>query len=141
MMGLSIIAIPVLVDINPDPAHLVRQWARLYGYGIQYMPAGAIGTTVLYAYAALANIRSNRRWFAYAFAAAATMTIVPFTWFVMAPTNNILFGLNGLAGGAKDLAEVHSLIARWRWLHAIRSLFPLVGAVQGFRGILAELYV
>jgi hypothetical protein len=139
MMGLSLIAIPVLVDINPDPAHLVRQWARLYGYGIQYMPAGAIGTTALYGYAASSNIRSNRPWVRYAFAAAATMSIVPFTWFVMAPTNNLLFGLNDLAGGARDLAQVHALIARWRWLHVVRSLFPLIGAVAGLRAVLDEL--
>jgi hypothetical protein len=141
MMGLSLIAIPVLVDVNPDPTHLVRQWARLYGYGIQYMPAGAIGTTLLYGYAAVTNLRLNRPWLIYASAAAATMSIVPFTWFVMAPTNNLLFGLNALASGANDLAEVHELIAKWRWLHVVRSLLPLVGAVLGFSGTLEELYV
>lgn len=139
MMGLSLIAIPVLVDTNPDPAHLVRQWARLYGYGIQYMPAGAIATTALYVYSAVTHIRSDRPWRNYAFAAAATMSIVPFTWFVIAPTNNLLFGLNEVAGGAKDLAEVHGLIITWRWLHVIRSLFPLVGALYGLRGASEEL--
>ena len=138
MMGISLIAIPVLVDINPDPAHLVRQWARLYGYGIQFMPAGAIGTTLLYGYAASTKIRSSRPWRIYAFAAGATMSIVPFTWFVMAPTNQLLFGLNSLASGAKDLAEVHELIAKWRWLHVIRSLLPLLGAALGLTGALEE---
>lgn len=140
-MGLSLIAIPVLVDTNSDPAHLVRQWARLYGYGIQYMPAGAIGTTALYGYTATTHIRYGQPWLNYAVAAAATMSIVPFTWFVMAPTNNLLFGLNEVAGGARDLAEVHGLIATWRWLHVVRSLFPLVGAVCGLRGVLDELGV
>ncbi len=141
MFGLSLIAIPVLVDINSDPAHLVRQWARLYGYGIQYMPAGAIGTTALYAYAASTKARSSQPWQTYALAAAATMTIVPFTWFVMAPTNNVLFGLNELAGGAKGLVHVHELIAKWQWLHFVRSLFPLIGAVAGLRATLGEFAV
>ncbi|KAL2021623.1 hypothetical protein VTK56DRAFT_6976 [Thermocarpiscus australiensis] len=138
MMGLSLIAIPVLVDINHDPAHLLRQWARLYGYGIQLMPAGAIGTTLLYGYSIASKARSNRPWRIYALAAAATMSIVPFTWYVMLPTNNRLFELNALAGGAKDLAQVHELVAKWRWLHIIRSLFPLVGAVLGLTGTLQE---
>ncbi|KAK4118007.1 DUF1772-domain-containing protein [Parathielavia appendiculata] len=138
MTGLSLIAIPVLVDINPDPAHLVRQWARLYGYGIQYIPAGAIGTTLFYGLAATTNARSGRPWRIYVLAAAATMSIVPFTWIVMAPTNNLLFGLNSMAGGAKDLAEVHGLIWKWRWLHVVRSLPPLLGAVLGLTGTLEE---
>ncbi|KAK5654606.1 hypothetical protein OQA88_7236 [Cercophora sp. LCS_1] len=139
MMGLSLIAIPVLVDINPDPAHLVRQWARLYGYGIQLMPAGAISTTLLYSYTIASKARAKKPWSIYAFAAVATMSIVPFTWYVMAPTNNILFGLNALQGGAKDLVEVHALIAKWKVLHIFRSLFPLLGATLGLIGTLDEL--
>ncbi|KAK1751372.1 hypothetical protein QBC47DRAFT_425520 [Echria macrotheca] len=139
MMGLSLIAVPVLVDINPDPAHLVRQWARLYGYGIQQMPAGAISTTLLYLYAIIKGAQTGRPWRIYAFAAAATMSIVPFTWYVMAPTNNLLFGLNALQGGTKDLGLVHALIAKWRVLHMFRSLFPLLGATLGLFGTLDEL--
>jgi hypothetical protein len=139
MMSLSLIAIPVLVDINPDPAHLVRQWARLYGYGIQQMPAGAISTTLLYIYAISNRDRAGRPWHIYAFAAAATMSIVPFTWYVMAPTNNLLFGLNALQGGTKDLGQVYALIAKWRVLHMFRSLFPLLGATLGLIGTLDEL--
>lgn len=30
---------------------------------------------------------------------------------------------------------------RWSWLHATRSLFPLVGAVVGFTGLLQDLGV
>lgn len=138
MMGISFITVPVLVDINPNPAHLVRQWARLYGYGHQLMPAGAIATTILYISTIINKIRSSRPWHIYAFAILATMGIVPFTWYVMAPTNNLLFGLDTLEGGAESLTEVHGLISRWRWLHMIRSMFPLMGVIIGLTGTLED---
>ncbi len=60
----------------------------------------------------------------------------------MVPTNSALFGLN--EGGGKmtagiALGEVQELVGRWGRLHFVRSLFPLVGAVLGFNGVLGDL--
>ena len=66
------------------------------------------------------------------------MSIVPFTWLVMLPTNSVLFGLNALPGGAEDLDQVLGLLAKWKFLHILRSLLPLTGAILGLSGTLQE---
>ncbi|RHZ59792.1 anthrone oxygenase tpcL [Aspergillus thermomutatus] len=68
-----------------------------------------------------------------------------FTWVIMTPTNNTLFRLEETSVSASeppaDLGAVREPVVRWSWLHATRSLFPLVGAVVGFRGLLHDLGV
>lgn len=137
MMSLSAIMIPVLLNTNTESAHLIRQWACLYHYGHIYMPAVSVAATGLYGYSALRKRASNRlQWRIYVAAGATTITMVPFTWLMMAPTNNTLFGL---AASAVDLRTVQELVVRWAWLHAVRSVFPLVGAILGLVGVLQEL--
>jgi hypothetical protein len=140
MMGLSLVAIPVLLDTTTSTSHLLCQWARLYQLGIQLMPAGAIATSLLYGYTVIIKWRSSRPWFLYALAGAATMSIVPFTWFVMLPTNNLLFQLNSKSQESEvtGLLSVQELIGKWRWLHIVRSLWPLAGATLGLTGTLQE---
>ncbi|KAF2272821.1 DUF1772-domain-containing protein [Westerdykella ornata] len=147
MASISIVTVPVLFDTVTQPLPLLTQWARLYHYGHMVMPAFCVAATSLFAYSALRNrvaasATNPKPWRIYASAAATTISMVPFTWIVMAPTNNRLFGLKELAGGkssAADFAEVRGLIASWAWMHIARSVFPLVGAVLGLRGVLGEL--
>ncbi|KAJ9142485.1 hypothetical protein NKR23_g7294 [Pleurostoma richardsiae] len=138
MASLSMMVIPVLLDTNPDPSHTLRQWVRLYHYGHIILPALSVGTCGLYSYAALSG-RSPRP-ATYAKAALATIIMVPFTWLVMVPTNNTLFGLeaSGPSVTAADWDMVQGLVVRWAWLHATRSVAPLVGAIVGFRGLIRE---
>jgi len=147
MMGLSIIVIPVFLetDIDPNPTHLLRQWVRLYHYGHLYLPAVCIATCGLYGYTALSKRASSRKqWLMYTVAGATTITMIPFTWYMMAPTNNTLFRLEAEAtasasASVADLSAVEELVVRWAWLHVVRSMFPLVGAILGLTGIQQEL--
>ncbi|KAA6412020.1 MAG: noranthrone monooxygenase [Lasallia pustulata] len=140
MMSLSAIVVPVFLDTDTESTHLVRQWARLYHYGHLYMPAVSVAATGLYGYVALRKRASNRnQWFIYAAAGATTITMVPFTWLMMAPTNTTLFRLEALASAtasAVELSTVQELVVRWAWLHVVRSVFPLVGAILGLVGVL-----
>lgn len=142
MVCLSGVVIPVFLDTDTDSAHLLRQWVRVYHYGHIYMPALCVGTFGLYQYTALHNYRNNGNWLLYAVAGATTIAMVPFTWVFMAPTNNVLFGLDKSATesmAVETLVSVQDIVVKWSWLHLLRSLFPLVGVLLGFRGILWEL--
>ena len=142
-MSLSTIVIPVFLDTDTESTRLVRQWARLYHHGHLYMPAVSVAAIGLYGYVALRKRASNRKqWLIYAAAGATTITMVPFTWLMMVPTNNTLFRLEALASAtasAVDLSTVQELVVRWAWLHVVRSVFPLVGAILGLVGVLREL--
>ena len=138
-MSLALVAAPVLLDTSTEAAQLYVQWARLYHYGHQIMPALAIGTLLLYAYACTQQRVAKRPWVLFALAGATTISIVPFTWIVMVPTNNELFRREAVGKAdprVLDLSAAKELVVKWTWLHAVRSLLPLVGAVLGTLGIL-----
>jgi ABC-type iron transport system FetAB permease component len=123
------------MDTNTDANHMIAQWSRTYHYGHIILPGICIGTCGLYAFSAL---RSNKNWRRYAVAGIMTLTLVPFTWIIMTPTNNTLFALEA-AGNVSDLGYVHRLVVKWTWMHAARSVFPLIGAILGFTGIMTDL--
>ncbi|KOS19949.1 Noranthrone monooxygenase [Escovopsis weberi] len=148
MTGISAITVPVLLDTTAHPAQLLSQWSRLYHYGHIMMPSVAVATTGLFALLAL---RSKQRQFqlVYAVAGAATIGIVPFTLLFMVATNDALFRLEKLALAAQvgadvasqavDLIFARELVVKWARLHAIRSLFPLLGGILGMVGLVQEL--
>lgn len=156
-MSLSTIVVPLLLDTATEPGLLLRQWVRLYHYGHIYMPAVCVATCGLYGYCILrspsrvAEDQLRRRM--YAVAGAVTFGMVPFTWAMMAPTNDVLFGLEASASASAlasaeveveagvevaDLRTVQALLVKWAWLHLVRALFPLVGAIVGFALVLWE---
>ncbi|KAJ5242265.1 uncharacterized protein N7469_000592 [Penicillium citrinum] len=142
MACLSGVVIPVFLDTDTDSAHLLRQWVRVYHYGHIYMPTLCVGTFGLYQYTALHKYRKNGDWLLYAVAGATTIAMVPFTWIFMAPTNNVLFGLDKSATTStlvENFASVQNIVVKWSWLHDFRCIFPFVGVLLGFRGILREL--
>lgn len=142
MISLSAITIPVFLDTDTDPTHLLRHWARLYHYGHIYMPTVCVTTCGLYAYTALSKRVSSRiQWRIYAIAGVTTITMVPFTWLIMVPTNDKLFQLKALGettASEVDMNNVQDIVMTWVWLHVIRSLFPLVGAILGLLAVLQE---
>lgn len=108
------------------------------------MPSVSVATTGLYAYTALRKRAASRKqWFTYVLAGTTTIAIVPFTWLMMAPTNNALFRLLEASTSATvsvvDLSTVQELVVRWAWLHVVRSVCPMVGAILGLLGVLQEL--
>lgn len=139
MMSLSAFVVPVFLDTNHDPGHMLRQWARLYHYGHIYLPTLSVSTCGLYGYLALTKRVANRKqWTRYTLAAVSTISMVPMTWCFMAPTNDILFRLEASTSAA-DLSVVRGLVVKWAWLHVVRSLFPFVGAILGFTALLQEI--
>ncbi|KAJ5761820.1 uncharacterized protein N7511_005202 [Penicillium nucicola] len=143
MLCLSAIAVPVFLDTDDTPSHLVRQWARTYYYGHIILPAACIATCGLYVYITLNKRATSRKhWLTYAVAGVTTFAMVPFTWVLMTPTNNSLFGLEQASSETtENLGAVQQLVVTWSWLHVTRSLFPMVGAIAGFRGLLQDLGV
>jgi len=72
----------------------------------------------------------------FAAAGITTMIIVPYTLILMAPTNDTLFRLekDSEVTSATSLVEAQNLVRKWGWLHVVRSLFPLAGAILGLMG-------
>ena len=139
MMSLSAFVVPVFLDTNNNADQVLRQWARLYHYGHIYLPALCIATCGLYGYAAMSKRAANcQQWYWYALAAVSTIAMVPFTWLIMVPTNDMLFRLEA-SGLATELSLVRGLVVKWAWLHITRSLCPLLGAFLGFASLLQEL--
>ncbi|KAJ5938718.1 hypothetical protein N7466_001852 [Penicillium verhagenii] len=137
MMSISLITIPVLLDTSTQSRPLLDQFVTLYDYGHKIMPTLSVGTCALYLFIASRKRALDLPWPIYGLAAASTISIVPFTWIFMTPTNNALFAMH--AASEPDFQEARELSVRWQWLHVIRSLFPLVGAVIGWRGLRASL--
>ncbi|RAL12376.1 anthrone oxygenase tpcL [Aspergillus homomorphus CBS 101889] len=138
MMGLSLITVPVLLETATQPSYLLQHFVRLYDVGHKMMPGLAVTTCFFYGIAAAGQRASARSALPQLVAGLTTIAIVPFTWLVMTPTNDALFQLQADAGAAR-LGEVRQLLVRWGWLHAMRSCFPLMGAVLGLRYLLREL--
>jgi hypothetical protein len=136
MMNISMISVPVFMDTNKTATHMVAQWSRTYDYGHIILPGICIGTCGLYGFSAL---RSQKNWRRFAIAGITTLSLVPFTWIVMTPTNNTLFALEA-GGNVSDMELVQGLIVRWTFMHAVRSLFPLIGSIVGFSGIMSDSY-
>jgi hypothetical protein len=135
MMGLSLLAVPVFLDTNTEAGHLLRQWVRLYHYGHQMMPAMAVTTLALYGYTARSRQASHKPWRIWGAAGLVTVAMVPFTWIAMTATNNSLFQLDR-PRGVIELRRVRELVVTWGRLHVVRSLFPLVGAIIGWSGMM-----
>lgn len=138
MMGISAVTVPAILDTSTISSDLLRQWARIYYYGHIIMPTIGVSVTSIYAFVALRKDFLKRGPFSiYGMAGATTITMVSFTWFVMAPTNNKLFQL--LDTSKVELDVVQNLIVKWACLHVIRSLFPLVGSLLGLVRVWREL--
>ena len=136
-MSLALVAAPVLLDTSTEAGQLFVQWARLYHYGHQIMPTIAIGTLLLYAYTCTQKRAASKPWGLFALAGVTTISIVPFTWIVMVPTNNELFRLEAVSKAdplVLGISSAKDLVVKWTWLHATRSLFPLAGAILGTLG-------
>ena len=137
MMSLCLVAVPVLLDTTTEAAQLFVQWARMYYYGHRIMPAMAVGTSLLYGHTCTQKRGAHKPWGLFALAGVTTVSIAPFTWIFMVPTNNELFRLES-ASKAEPLVlgipAAKALVVKWTWLHFTRSLLPLVGAILGSAG-------
>lgn len=134
MLSLSLIAVPVLLDTTKEAPELFRQWTRMYHYGHQVLPTMAVGTFILYTHAATKKQSAGKPWATFAVAGLVTLSMLPFTWLVMVPTNNELFQLELVSRSEPFVASIESareLVVRWSWMHFTRALLPLSGAILG----------
>ncbi|QIW99256.1 hypothetical protein AMS68_004774 [Peltaster fructicola] len=145
MMGLSLMAVPVLLETNTQAGHLVDQWFNLYQHGHHVAPAMSIATLAVYLWTAVDRRSKHKPWLVFLLAGLITFTMVPFTLTLMAPTNNALFKIehdkNSMSLLPATLAEVQQLVIQWQRFHAVRSLFPLAGTIVGLTGTLNELKI
>ena len=140
-MSLSLMAIPVLLDTTTQAPQLFHQWARMYHYGHQVLPTMAVGTFLLYSYTSIKKRNANKSWAIFALAGVTTMSMLPFTWIFMVPTNNELFRLREVSQTeplVKGIVEAKELVVKWSWLHITRTLLPLAGAFIGAAGTFGQ---
>ncbi|GIK06077.1 hypothetical protein Aspvir_010195 [Aspergillus viridinutans] len=135
MMSLSLIAVPALLDSTHEAPQLFYQWTRIYHYGHWVLPSMAVVTSILYGYAAAQQRRRQKKtWISFALAAVMTVSILPFTWLFMVPTNDELFRLQTISQtepAVMGIDAAKALVVRWRDMHSLRSLFPLIGSILG----------
>lgn len=133
MTSLSLVAVPVLLDSISSAPQLFHAWARMYHYGHQALPTMAVGTFSLWMYVAAKRRSAKKPWRMSALAGLTTVFMLPFTWLVMVPTNNELFGLEAAGSeiGNVTLGQAKELVVSWSWMHLARSVFPLGGAILG----------
>lgn len=132
MVSLSLVAVPVFLDTTTEAAQLFFQWTRMYHYGHQVLPVMAVCTLHLYGYTCTKKWGTKRPWGLFALAGVTTVSIIPFTWIFMVPTNNELFRLEAASKAEPLVLEISGakeLMVKWTWLHFTRSLLPLAGAI------------
>ncbi|KAE9364960.1 DUF1772-domain-containing protein [Stipitochalara longipes BDJ] len=137
MMSLSLMAVPVLLETTTEAPQLFFQWVRMYHYGHQVLPTMAVGTFLLYSYTCTKRTKAKKPWGFFGLAGLATISMLPFTWFVMVSTNSELFRLEAASKVdplVMGILGAKQLVVKWSWLHFTRSLMPLVGAILGTLG-------
>jgi hypothetical protein len=129
MMSISLLAVPTCLDTALSSTQLCHMWERVFHYGHRALPALALAAGGLYV--SIGFRERSKRW-PMMIAGLATVSIMPFTWIFMFPTNDRLFAMVA-AGDANppSFVEARSLVVRWCRLHLTRSMFPLIGAVVG----------
>jgi hypothetical protein len=139
MMSLSLITMPVLLNTPLSTAQLCSVWSQIYVRGRGMLPALAVITFVMYAYAS-AKQKTPKSSRPLILAGIITIAIAPFTWIFLAPTNNKLFALQvenqDMTTMLGSVEPAKKLIVEWSRLHLARSLLPLFGAATGlFYGV------
>ncbi|KAM4058051.1 hypothetical protein HRG_010994 [Hirsutella rhossiliensis] len=120
------------------PQTTAKVWSELYARGSSIMPKVASVVALSYAYAAYDVSARGGRWAGFAAAAAAVLSIVPFTLTCMSNTNAALHKAAADAPDGPAAAAVPDLIDTWSLMNLARGLFPLVGTVLGLSTFLAN---
>ncbi|XPT00029.1 Noranthrone monooxygenase [Ascochyta lentis] len=134
MNVVSTLTIPlILTSTPPDLSLLLRQWYFVYDSGHKIGPRLAVTSGLIYWSAAWASRDRARAFALYASSGALTMSMVPFTWLFILDINNAIFAEieKDRAGNRTNLAHAQHLIAKWRTLNMVRTVFPVLGAALG----------
>ncbi|KAL7917525.1 hypothetical protein ACQKWADRAFT_306626 [Trichoderma austrokoningii] len=125
------------------PQSSAKVWAELYKRGAASMPKFAIGTTLVYCFAAYDAHSEGRAWGSYLGAAGLTISIVPYTLTIMKYTNGVLHEEAKNDAGDKDsasIARVNRLLNRWTALNYIRGALPLAATILSIVTFLYQTY-
>ncbi|EMD88361.1 hypothetical protein COCC4DRAFT_149821, partial [Bipolaris maydis ATCC 48331] len=135
MISLSAMTIPILLETTTDAFQLLCQWTRVYYYGHHVLLGIAIWTFLSYTLVCFRRRKAvtSKLWHLLAVTVLSTVSIILFTLLIMKHTNGeiIPYGIhdeNDSVGRAQGPRE---LVVSWGFMHAVRSTFPLVGAILG----------
>ncbi|KAB8219485.1 hypothetical protein BDV33DRAFT_204400 [Aspergillus novoparasiticus] len=133
MMSVYGLAMPAFLQTITQSGQLVGYQRRLYLIGTTKGRVLGLTTTLLYASVSVHQYWTGKPWLVSAAAGVTTISLVPFTEIVMAPTNDALDRLETEtnSGAVVSWAETKQLVRRWDRFNAVRALFPLAGAVLG----------
>lgn len=136
MTTVSMLAMPLILQTAPTSSTLLNHWKFVYTSGHKQGPTISIAAGLAYWFAAGWSLRSGRgedTWIPYTAAGAITMSMIPYTWAMILPTNNALFAniKAETEGKATSLQANRELVKRWRLLNLSRVAFPLAGAILG----------
>ena len=117
---------------------MLKQWATLYAIGKATAPPTVLVAAAFSGYLAYA-VPSLR--YSYMAAAVLPCLVVPWTFFMMIPTNDELTrrltaatDLKGSEASEAALPQgqkTTDILANWQGLNSVRALFPLAGAILG----------
>lgn len=120
---------------------IARQWRTIYSRGIAAAPLISLISSSSFCFLSykLFMTLNHPKSELYAVAALATISVLPYTLVIMAPTNEKLINLATkaelLSAGDEFVASsisqpetVRELVARWTKLNYGRGVFPLIGS-------------
>lgn len=128
MVSISLLAVPTCLDTTLSAKQLCHMWGRVFHYGHRKLPGLALATGGLYVF--IGYKEKSKRW-PMIIAGLWTISIMPFTWLFMFPTNDKLFAMEAAGDADVSFVEARNLVVHWCRLHLTRSMFPLIGSVIG----------
>ncbi|KAE8131376.1 hypothetical protein BDV38DRAFT_24062 [Aspergillus pseudotamarii] len=138
MMSVYGLAMPAFLQTVTQSSQLIRFQRQLYLIGTTKGRALGLATTLLYSSVSVHQYLTGAHWRVSAAAGLITISLVPFTEIVMAPTNNALARLESETnkGMVIPREEAERLVRKWDRFNVVRALFPLAGGVLGSLGAL-----
>jgi len=131
-MGLTLMAVPALLDTAENPVHMMQTWKGIYNRGKVQGPSTALLTLLSYGTAAYLARQQGLPWAGFVGAGLLTLGIMPFTIAFLAPTNSrLLAGAAGVGKGDVSLQTAVGWLRYWGQVNLVRGLLPLAGATLG----------
>ncbi|KAF9254833.1 DUF1772-domain-containing protein, partial [Marasmius fiardii PR-910] len=139
MISTSIISAPALLTPSAlySSTHLALQWRNMYSRGVRMGPPLTVFVSSAYLFLAfIFSKRSNTRCLSqlYAAAGALTLGVIPYTLFVMKPTNDALAlkAIDGPEGESTSrIGETEEMVENWIKMNLFRGFIALGGSAVG----------
>ncbi|KAI1002887.1 hypothetical protein K3495_g5315 [Podosphaera aphanis] len=119
---------------SPTPL-LLAQWRQMYRSGSYTAPPTAAVTCGALSYVSY-YFRFSPEWRLWALSSVLSISIVPFTFLVVFPTNKVLETWQDRNGEGVDRREVDKQITRWTYKHTARSCLSVFGGLIALFGVI-----